>query len=234
MSLELKNVSHVVGAETYLDDISVTLNQGSFNVLLGRTLAGKTTLMRIMAGIEAPTSGLIVMDGVDVTGVPVQQRNISMVFQNYALYPHMTVRENLGFGLKIAKQPDAVVRERVSEAAPILGLSELLNRTPAELSGGQRQRVAIARTLLSNPKLLVMDEATSALDYETERKVCDNLHGKLVDQTVFFITHRLSTIRQADVIVMMHQGAIVEIGSHDELMKHRGRYFALYRQQESS
>ena len=114
------------------------------------------------------------------------------------------------------------------------GYSTPVGERGASLSGGQRQRIAIARTLLANPKLLVMDEATSALDYETERKVCDNLHGKLVDQTVFFITHRLSTISQADVIVMMHQGAIVEIGSHDELMKHRGRYFALYRQQESS
>ena len=93
---------------------------------------------------------------------------------------------------------------------------------------------AIARTLLSNPKLLVMDEATSALDYETERKVCDNLLGNLNDRTVFFITHRLSTIRQADLIVMLHQGAVVEVGTHDELINQRGRYYALYRQQESS
>ena len=101
----------------------------------------------------------------------------------------------------------------------------------AALSGGQRQRVAIARTLLSNPKLLVMDEATSALDYETERKVCDNLLENLNDRTVFFITHRLSTIRNADMIVMLDKGAIVEVGTHDELMNHRGRYYALYRQQ---
>ena len=103
----------------------------------------------------------------------------------------------------------------------------------AALSGGQRQRVAIARTLLSNPKLLVMDEATSALDYDTERKVCDNLLSNLNDRTVFFITHRLSTIRQADMIVMLHQGAVVEVGTHDELINQRGRYYAFYRQQES-
>ena len=102
------------------------------------------------------------------------------------------------------------------------------------LSGGQRQRVAIARTLLSNPKLLVMDEATSALDYETERKVCENLLDNLNDRTVFFITHRLSTIRKADMIVMLHEGAVVEVGTHDELMARRGRYYALFRQQESS
>ena len=114
------------------------------------------------------------------------------------------------------------------------GYSTPVGERGAALSGGQRQRVAIARTLLSNPKLLVMDEATSALDYETERKVCDNLLENLNDQTVFFITHRLSTIRQADMIVMLHQGAVVEVGTHEELMQHRGRYYALYRQQESS
>ena len=114
------------------------------------------------------------------------------------------------------------------------GYSTSVGERGAALSGGQRQRIAIARTLLSNPKLLVMDEATSALDYETERKVCDNLLENLSDRTVFFITHRLSTIRQADMIVMLHQGAVVEVGTHDELMAHRGRYYALYRQQESS
>ena len=113
------------------------------------------------------------------------------------------------------------------------GYSTPVGERGAALSGGQRQRVAIARTLLSNPKLLVMDEATSALDYETERKVCDNLEN-LNDRTVFFITHRLSTIRQADMIVMLHQGAVVEVGTHDDLMAHRGRYYALYRQQRAA
>ena len=114
------------------------------------------------------------------------------------------------------------------------GYSTPVGERGASLSGGQRQRVAIARTLLSKPKLLVMDEATSALDYETERKVFDNLLSNLNDRTVFFITHRLSTIRQADMIVMLHEGAVVEVGTHDELMTQRGRYYALYRQQESS
>ena len=101
-------------------------------------------------------------------------------------------------------------------------------------SGGQRQRVAIARTLLSKPKLLVMDEATSALDYETERKLCDNLLSNLNDRTVFFITHRLPSIRMADMIVMLHDGAVVEVGTHDQLLEKRGRYYALYRQQETT
>ena len=114
------------------------------------------------------------------------------------------------------------------------GYSTPVGERGASLSGGQRQRIAIARTLLANPKLLVMDEATSALDYETERRVCDNLIQALHDCTVFFITHRLSTVRRADLIVVMHQGAVVEQGTHDELMNRRGRYYALYRQQEAS
>ena len=114
------------------------------------------------------------------------------------------------------------------------GYSTKLGERGSSLSGGQRQRVAIARTLLANPKLLVMDEATSALDYDTERRVCENLKESLDGCTVFFVTHRLSTIRNADMIVMMHQGAIVEVGSHSELMELQGRYYALFRQQEAS
>jgi len=115
-----------------------------------------------------------------------------------------------------------------------VGYSTDVGERGAGLSGGQRQRIAIARTLLSSPKLLVMDEATSALDYDTERRVCDNLRAALKDCTVFFITHRLSTIRNADTIIMMHQGSISEMGSHAELMALKGRYYALYRQQESA
>jgi ATP-binding cassette subfamily B protein len=114
-----------------------------------------------------------------------------------------------------------------------LGYSSNVGERGANLSGGQRQRIAIARTLISKPRLLVMDEATSALDYDTERRVCDNLRESLTGSTVFFITHRLSTVRNADLIVMMHQGAIVEVGSHDALISRKGRYFALYRQQEA-
>ena len=128
-----------------------------------------------------------------------------------------------------------------SEATPATELLEMvelepdvLGRYPHQLSGGQRQRLAIARTLLANPKLLVMDEATSALDYDTERRVCQNLRETLVGRSVFFVTHRLSTVRNADLIVMMHQGAIVETGTHDELIALQGRYYALYRQQDAS
>jgi len=135
---------------------------------------------------------------------------------------------------------DAIVKAaRIAAAHDFImelsaGYSTPVGERGASLSGGQRQRIAIARTLLGNPKLLVMDEATSALDYDTERQVCDNLREAMQHCTVFFITHRLTTIRRADRIVMLHQGAIVESGTHEELMALRGRYYALYRQQEAS
>ena len=209
-------------------------------LLVGPSGSGKSTLMKLLPRLYAPDKGRILIDDYDIAKVELYslRRQIGIVPQDPLLFSG-TVSENIALTNPDASSEEIVSAARLANAHDFImelpsGYSTPVGERGANLSGGQRQRVAIARTLLSNPKLLVMDEATSALDYETERKVCDNLHAKLVDQTVFFITHRLSTIRQADVIVMMHQGAIVEIGSHDELMKHRGRYFALNRQQESS
>jgi len=150
-----------------------------------------------------------------------------------------TVSENIALTQPDANSDEIVRAAQLACAHDFImelpaGYSTSVGERGASISGGQRQRIAIARTLLSNPKLLVMDEATSALDYDTERRVCDNLIEELRDCTVLYITHRLNTIRRADRIVMMHQGAIVETGSHDELMAMRGRYYALYRQQENS
>ena len=166
------------------------------------------------------------------------RRQIGIVPQDPLLFSG-TVSDNISLTNPEAASEEIMQAARLANAHDFImdlpsGYSTPVGERGAALSGGQRQRIAIARTLLSNPKLLVMDEATSALDYETERKVCDNLIGNLNDRTVFFITHRLSTIRQADIIIMLHKGALVEVGTHDELMAQRSRYFALYRQQESS
>ena len=228
------------GQPEVLKDINLQIKAGTFVGIVGQSGSGKSTLMKLLPRLYEPGSGRILIDGYDIGKVELYslRRQIGIVPQDPLLFSG-TVSENIALTNPEASSQEIVRAARLANAHDFImelagGYSTPVGERGAALSGGQRQRVAIARTLLSNPKLLVMDEATSALDYETERKVCDNLLENLDDQTVFFITHRLSTIRQADVIVMLHQGAVVEVGTHDELMSHRGRYYALYRQQESS
>jgi ATP-binding cassette, subfamily B, bacterial HlyB/CyaB len=228
------------GKPDVLKDINLEVSAGTFVGIVGQSGSGKSTLMKLLPRLYDPSKGRILIDDYDINKVELYslRRQIGIVPQDPLLFSG-TVSENIALTNPDVSSEEIVKAARLANAHDFImelpsGYSTPVGERGSNLSGGQRQRVAIARTLLSNPKLLVMDEATSALDYETERKVCDNLHERLVDQTVFFITHRLSTIRQADMIVMMHQGAIVEIGTHDDLMKHRGRYFALYRQQESA
>jgi ATP-binding cassette subfamily B protein len=228
------------GKPEVLKDVNLDIESGTFVGIVGQSGSGKSTLMKLLPRLYDPTKGRILIDDYDINKVELYslRRQIGIVPQDPLLFSG-TVSENIALTNPDVSSEEIVKAARLANAHDFImelpsGYSTPVGERGANLSGGQRQRIAIARTLLSNPKLLVMDEATSALDYETERKVCDNLHEKLTDQTVFFITHRLSTIRQADVIVMMHQGAVVEIGTHDDLMKHKGRYFALYRQQESA
>ena len=228
------------GQPEVLKDINLEIKAGTFVGIVGQSGSGKSTLMKLLPRLYEPGEGRILIDGYDIAKVELYslRRQIGIVPQDPLLFSG-TVSENIALTNPEASSEEIVRAARLANAHDFImdlpsGYSTPVGERGASLSGGQRQRVAIARTLLSNPKLLVMDEATSALDYETERKVCDNLLENLDDQTVFFITHRLSTIRQADVIVMLHQGAVVEVGTHEDLMKHRGRYYALYRQQEST
>ena len=228
------------GQPEVLKDINLEIKAGTFVGIVGQSGSGKSTLMKLLPRLYEPGEGRILIDGYDISKVELYslRRQIGIVPQDPLLFSG-TVSENIALTNPEASSEEIVRAARLANAHDFImelpsGYSTPVGERGASLSGGQRQRVAIARTLLSNPKLLVMDEATSSLDYETERKVCDNLIENSTDQTVFFITHRLSTIRQADVIVMLHQGAVVEVGTHEDLMKHRGRYYALYRQQESS
>ena len=195
--------------------------------------------MKLLPRLYSPENGRILIDGYDIDKVELYslRRQIGIVPQEPLLFSG-SVSDNVAL-----TDPNAS-GEEIAQAATVACAHEFIMELPsgystelgergANLSGGQRQRLAIAHTLLANPKLLVMDEATSALDYDTERRVCQNLRESLQGCTVFFVTHRLSTVRNADMIVMMHQGAIVETGSHDELMAKKGRYYALYRQQEA-
>ena len=223
-----------------LQNINLDIPAGTFVGIVGQSGSGKSTLTKLLTRLYAPGQGRVLMDGYDIDKVELYslRRQIGIVPQEPLLFSG-TVAENIAL-----TDPDAT-SDSIVEAASLACAHEFIMELPsgystnvgergAGLSGGQRQRIALARTLLSRPKMLVLDEATSALDYDTERRVCNNLLENVSHCTVFFITHRLSTIRRADLIVMMHQGAVVETGTHDELIARKGRYFALYRQQEAS
>ncbi len=228
------------GTPLILKNINIEIGSGKFVGVVGQSGSGKSTLMKLLARLYSPESGRILIDNYDIEKVELYslRRQIGIVPQEPLLFSG-TVSENIAL-----TDPNAT-SEAIVKAATIAcahefimdlpdGYSTNLGERGASLSGGQRQRLAIARTLLANPKLLVMDEATSALDYDTERRVCQNLRESLQGCTVFFVTHRLPTVRNADQIVMMHQGAIAETGNHQELISRKGRYYALYRQQEAS
>jgi len=223
-----------------LNHVCVEILKGSFVGVVGQSGAGKSTLTKLIPRLYELDAGRILIDGYDINKVELYslRRQIGMVLQDTLLFD-TTVQENIALTL-----PDATPEEIV-EAARIAGAHDFIMNLPngyetrvgergAALSGGQRQRIAIARTVLQNPPLLIMDEATSALDYATERQVCSNLQAAFKGRTVLFITHRLATIKNADVILMMSQGKVSEQGTHDELMNMKGLYYCLYQQQEAS
>ncbi|MCP9821730.1 peptidase domain-containing ABC transporter [Cyanobium sp. L1E-Cus] len=230
--------SFTPGGAQVLRHIDFTIAAGTFVGVVGQSGSGKSTLTKMLARLYSPGSGRILIDNYDIDKVELYslRRQIGIVPQEPLLFSG-TVAENIALTDPDASSDAIVQAARLACAHDFImelpaGYSSNVGERGAGLSGGQRQRLALARTLLSKPRLLVLDEATSALDYDTERRVCDNLLDNLKHCTVFFITHRLSTIRRAELIVMMHEGAIVETGTHDELMELRGRYYALYRQQE--
>ncbi|WP_448600458.1 type I secretion system permease/ATPase [Thermoleptolyngbya sp.] len=222
-----------------LSNINLQFSPGSFVGIVGQSGSGKSTLMKLLPRLYDLESGRILIDGYDITKVELYslRQQIGIVPQDTLLFDG-TVQENIALNA-----PDASAEE-IIEAAKVAAAHEFIMGLPngyntrvgergASLSGGQRQRIAIARTVMQNPRLLIMDEATSALDYDSERRVCMNLAEHFRGRTVFFITHRLSTIRHADLILMMDQGSVVEQGTHEELMAMRGRYYCLYQQQEA-
>jgi glycerol transport system ATP-binding protein len=169
--LELRNVSKVVAGATHISDVSLKLQHGSLNVLLGPTLSGKTSLMRLMAGLDAPTSGTVWFDGVDVTGVPVQKRKVAMVYQQFINYPAMTVYENIASPLRVAGEERSQIDRKVRSAAALLKLTPFLDRTPLSLSGGQQQRTALARAIAKNAGLVLLDEPLANLDYKLREEL---------------------------------------------------------------
>ncbi len=239
-SVEFENLSFAfdVGKPNVLNNINLKIKAGQFVGVVGQSGSGKSTLMKLLPRLYKPNSGRIVIDGYDVNKVELYslRRQIGIVPQEPLLFAG-SVNDNIALTDPDAPSDDIVNVSKTADAHDFImgledGYSTRVGERGAGLSGGQKQRIAIARTLISRPRMLIMDEATSALDYESERKVCENIRKSYKEITVLFITHRLSTIKNANKIVMMHQGNISEIGSHQELIDMKGRYYALYRQQE--
>ncbi len=204
------------GKTTALRDIELTVADREFMVLLGPSGCGKTTLLRCLAGLERVDEGRILIGDRDVTDLPPKDRDIAMVFQSYALFPHMTVRDNIGFGLRMRRRPAAEIRRRVEEGAALLQLEPFLDRYPAQLSGGQRQRVAVARAIVTDAPLLLMDEPLSNLDALLRlhaRAELKRLHAE-VRRTTVYVTHdQVEALSMGDRIAVMKDGAIVQVGT---------------------
>ena len=215
MSLELRNVTYRVGADLYIGETSLVLEDGSFNILLGPTLAGKTTLMQIMAGLIAPTSGELFFRGVSVKGVPVQKRNVAMVYQQFINYPNFTVYENIASPLRVAGVPAAEIKVKVGEAAELLRLTPMLQRRPSELSGGQQQRTAIARALVKDSDLILLDEPLANLDYKLREELRDELPrffegGQRI--VVYATTEPTEALLFGGNTATLHEGRITQFG----------------------
>ena len=219
-SVTLRNIRKNYGNLEVIHGVDLTIDDGSFVVLLGPSGCGKSTLLRSIAGLESITSGDISIGGRRVNDEHPKDRDIAMVFQNYALYPHMNVRDNLGFGLKIRKFPKAEIDARVQEAADILGIHELLERKPKELSGGQRQRVALGRAIVRKPKVFLFDEPLSNLDAKLRvamRAEISKLHRRL-GATIIYVTHdQVEAMTMAGRIFIMHKGALQQTGAPMEV-----------------
>jgi multiple sugar transport system ATP-binding protein len=203
-----------------VDDVSLEIPDGQFIVLVGPSGCGKSTLLRMIAGLEEVTKGRVSIGGVDVTELAPRRRDIAMVFQNYALYPHMTVRQNLGYGLKVRRTSKSQIRERVEEVAKMLALDELLERKPAQLSGGQRQRVAMGRAIAREPQAFLMDEPLSNLDAKlrvTMRASLAQLHGRLGVTTIYVTHDQVEAMTLGQRVAVMRDGRILQVDEPQRL-----------------
>ncbi|MEH3145449.1 MAG: sn-glycerol-3-phosphate ABC transporter ATP-binding protein UgpC [Methylobacterium frigidaeris] len=214
--LEIKNVRKSFGTVPILHGVSIDIQDGEFVILVGPSGCGKSTLLRMIAGLENITAGEIRIGSKVVNAVPPKERDIAMVFQNYALYPHMSVRDNMAFSLKLRKAPKSEIDSRVSRAAAILGLEKLLDRYPRQLSGGQRQRVAMGRAIVRDPQVFLFDEPLSNLDAKLRvamRAEIKELHQRLRTTTVYVTHDQIEAMTMADKIVVMHDGVVEQVGA---------------------
>lgn len=223
MSLILKDIDHIVDGTTYLKGMNLELAPGSFSVLLGRTLAGKTTLLRIMAGLETPTHGQVLMHGEDVTRKSVRKRNVSMVYQQFINYPGLTVFDNIASPLKLARLPRDEIRRRVHETASMLHIEHLLERYPAELSGGQQQRTAMGRALVKDAELILFDEPLVNLDYKLREEFREELRELFKARNciaVYATTEPSEALALGGHTAVLHGGRLLQYGPTEEVYHH--------------
>jgi glycerol transport system ATP-binding protein len=223
MGLELAKVDKFVAGEMHLKDIDLTLESGSRYVILGRTLAGKTSLLRIMAGLDKPSSGKVIMDGQDVTGVSVRKRDVGMVYQQFINYPSLNIYKNIASPLKNTSMSRAQIDERVRAIADMLHLTPLLHRLPEELSGGQQQRTAIARALAKDTRLLLLDEPLVNLDYKLREELRDELLRIFAQResiVVYTTTEPSEALMLGGNVVIMHEGRVLQVGPTSTIYRH--------------
>jgi len=220
--LELDHIGLSVGGQAMIADVSLKLAAGSLNVLLGPTLAGKTTLMRLMAGLEKPSSGRVLVDGRDVTGVPVRRRSVAMVYQQFVNYPSLTVYENIASPLRVAGTSTAEIEARVAEAARVLRLEPLLKRMPAQLSGGQQQRTAIARALVKRADLVLLDEPLANLDYKLREELREELPRMFSASgavLVYATTEPTEALMLGGTTISLREGRVTQVGPTGEVYR---------------
>ncbi|HEV2560261.1 MAG TPA: ABC transporter ATP-binding protein [Microvirga sp.] len=225
MTLVLDHVRKDVGAETFIRDVSLTLERGSVNVLLGATLSGKTSLMRLMAGLDAPTKGRVLVEGRDVTGTPVQRRSVAMVYQQFINYPSFSVYENIASPLRVAGLPRAEIESRVRDAAKLLKLEPYLDRKPLNLSGGQQQRTAIARALVKRADLVLLDEPLANLDYKLREELREELPRIFAASGAIFVyatTEPQEALLLGGNTATLFEGAVTQFGPTPRVYREPG------------
>ncbi len=230
MSIIARNISRRFGDFVALNDVSIEIPSGGLTALLGPSGGGKSTLLRIIAGLEVADSGTVEINGADATRLPAQRRNVGFVFQHYAAFRHLTVAGNVGFGLKIRRRPKAEIAARVDELLKLVHLSQFADRLPSQLSGGQRQRMALARALAIEPAVLLLDEPFGALDAKVRQELRDwlrRLHDEVHVTTVFVTHDQEEALEIADQIVVINQGAVEQVGTPDELYDRPANAFVM-------
>jgi len=230
VSIEVRNVTKRFGDFVALDDVSVSVPSGSLTALLGPSGGGKSTLLRVIAGLETADTGTVEIEGVEATDLPAQKRNVGFVFQHYAAFKHLSVFRNVAFGLEIRKRPKAEIQDRVRELLQLVHLEQFADRLPSQLSGGQRQRMALARALAVEPKVLLLDEPFGALDAKVRKELRDwlrRLHDEVHVTTVFVTHDQEEALEVADEIVVVNDGRVEQVGSPDELYDRPANEFVM-------